>query len=370
MKRIAIMAVMLLVGLGGGARSTHYFTMSQATRTVKYLNAQRELMIYCGYDYEIETYVLVNEVWMERVNSSYYEVWLYGYDAYTGDEVYMPMDLECIWLFSAGRVYNAAQYLRFRVEVRVPGFGWRIPPYNDFTRAYHRHGYVRTYHYEVHRRGWRPPTYSYGPGMPPLPHYYMRERHSEVPMPTGRWTPGVEKPNVAIVEKTRDKNPTTGTVVNSSHTSGSTGKSGSTVTEGGRPSTNATRTRASGEGSAKEGGKGSTATGPTSTTPGHSTATSSRTRTRGNNGSASPTTSTPATTSSGRGVTPASTAPATPAATGSSVRTNTRSSSTTRAAEGVSKGTAARGNSASATRGKSGATEEKVTSARTNTRKR
>ena len=70
MKRIAVIVIMVLLGLGASARSIHYFTYSQAARTVNYLNTQKELMIYCGYEYEIETYVLINEVWMERVNSS------------------------------------------------------------------------------------------------------------------------------------------------------------------------------------------------------------------------------------------------------------------------------------------------------------
>ena len=118
MKRIATLAVILLLGLSASASSIRYFTLSQATRTVRYLNAQNEMMIYCGYDYEIETYVLINEIWMERVNSAYYEVWVYGYDAYTGDEIYMPLDLNCVWLFSAGRIYNAAQYLRFHSTAR------------------------------------------------------------------------------------------------------------------------------------------------------------------------------------------------------------------------------------------------------------
>ena len=198
MKRIAIIVVMVLMSLGASARSIHYFTYSQAARTVNYLNTQREIMIYCGYDYEIETYVLLNEVWMERVNSSYYELWVYGYDAYTGDEVYMPLDLQCVWLYSAGRMYNAAQYLRFRVDVRVPSMSWRIPPYNPYTRVTHHMGYSRSYHYDIHRYGWMPPAYTYGPGVPPppLPYYYMRHPSAPAPMPSGYWTPGTSRPTV------------------------------------------------------------------------------------------------------------------------------------------------------------------------------
>ena len=122
MKRFAIIVVMMMLTMGAMARPIHYFTLQQATRTVSYLNAQQELMIYYGFDYEIPTYVLLNEVWMERVNSSYYELWIFGYDAYTGDEIIMPIELQGIWLFSAGRIYNAAQYLRFQTDVHTPGF--------------------------------------------------------------------------------------------------------------------------------------------------------------------------------------------------------------------------------------------------------
>lgn len=225
MRRIAFLALILLATLTASARSIHYFTYTQAARTVSYLNAQNEIMIYCGYDYEIETYVLLNEVWMERVNSAYYELWVFGYDAYTGDEIYMPLDLQCVWLFSGGRIYNAAQYLRFRVDVHYPSIVWHIPPYNPYTRIVHRPGYSRSYHYDIHRYGWMPHAYTYGPGVPPppLPPYYMRQPNTPAPAPVSSWTPGVNRPSVntgsTISQRTRDNNPSTGTVVNSSHNS-------------------------------------------------------------------------------------------------------------------------------------------------------
>ncbi|MBQ8703822.1 MAG: hypothetical protein IJ524_05560 [Bacteroidales bacterium] len=200
MKRIAIIVVMVLMGLTASATSIRYFTYAQASRTVQYLNAQQEMMIYCGYDYEIETYVLINEVWMERINSAYYELWVYGYDAYTGDEIYMPLDLQCVWLYSGGRMYNAAQYLRFHATVRTPSFAWFVPPYNPYTRRLHMAGYVRSYHYDIHRHGWMPPApplHGYGPNtQPPLPPYYMRTPQTPPPAPTQRWTPGMEHPQV------------------------------------------------------------------------------------------------------------------------------------------------------------------------------
>jgi len=202
MKRIAFIVVMTLASLAASAAPIRYFTYAQAKRTVNHLNAEREMMIYCGYDYEIETYVLINDVWMERVNSSYYELWVYGYDAYTGDEVYMPLDLECVWLLSGTRMYNAAQYLRFHATVKTPAFAWYVPPYNSFVRVVHSPGYVRSYHYDIHRHGWMPPAPpagGYGPHhSAPLPPYYMRTPQAERPAPADRWTPGAEKPRVSV----------------------------------------------------------------------------------------------------------------------------------------------------------------------------
>ena len=251
MKRIAIIVVMMLaMSLPASAASIRYFTYPQASRTVQYLNAQREMMIYCGYDYEIETYVLVNEVWMERVNSAYYEIWVYGWDAYTGDEIYMPLDLQCVWLYSSGRMYNAAQYLRFHTTVRMPAFVWHIPPYNPFSRTMHRAGYVRSYHYDIHRHGWMPPTpphHGYGPHtQPPLPPYYMRTPQTPAPAPTTTWTPGIEHPQVS----TRNS----GSATERPRSGGNTSSTGTTAT----PAASGTSTRSGGN---------STATRSTATTP-------------------------------------------------------------------------------------------------------
>lgn len=204
MKRIATLAVMLAMAASVSATSVLYFTRSQAERAVSYLNRQNELMIYCGYDYEIETYVLLNEVWAERVNSAYYELWIYGYDAYTGEEIYMPIDLQCIWLYSAGHMFNAAQYLRFRTSgnLRRPARVWTVPAYNHYTRINHRPGYTRTYHYDVHRYGWMPPAPPapghHGPAAHPMHPYYMRAPHTPPPTPTHAWTPGTDRPHVVV----------------------------------------------------------------------------------------------------------------------------------------------------------------------------
>ncbi len=344
MKRIATLAVILMMGLTASAHSIRYFTESQAIRTVRYLNAQNEMMIYCGYDYEIETYVLINEVWMERVNSAYYEIWVYGYDAYTGDEIYMPLDLGCVWLYSSGRIYNAAQYLRFHTTVRTPSFAWYMPAYNPFTRTMHRQGYVRSYHYDIHRHGWMPPAYTYGPGMPPppLPYYYMRQPGTPAPRPTNTWTPGVDRP-VVTEPSTEGRSGTAGRVTTGGATTGNssgvrTGNAtgnghsttGTTTSGSGRGTTTGTTTSGSGRG---------TTTGTTTSGSGRSTSTGTTT-----SGSGRGTTTGTTTSGSGRGTTTGTTTSG--SGRGTTGTTPTRSNTTSASSN-------SRGSSTAATTGSS-----------------
>lgn len=290
MKRIAIIVVMALMTFTASATSIRYFTYAQASRTVQYLNAQQEMMIYCGYEYEIETYVLINEVWMERVNSAYYELWVFGYDAYTGDEVYMPLDLQCVWLYSAGRMYNAAQYLRFHATVRPPTFAWYIPVYHPFTRGMHRVGFTHSYHYDIHRHGWRPPVpppHGYGPHThPPLPPYYMRTPQTPAPTPSHAWTPGVEHTQVT---HTTPRNSSGSNVVPTTRPSSSGGS-------GTEPSSTTTSRNS---GTARSGNTGTTTrSGDSGTTTSRSTGTGTTTRS-GDSGTTSRSTGTGTTTRSG-----------------------------------------------------------------------
>ena len=196
MKKLIVILALMIAGLSVSAHSVRYFTRSQAARVSSALDAQPELMIYCGYEYELATYVIVSDVWAEPVNSKYYEIWLYGFDAYTGDEIYMPLDLSCVWLFNSytNRMYSAAQHLRFRSTVATPNFYWTMPPYNPFVRYYHdpHFNHCYTYHYEIHRHGWRPPMNHHG--VAPYPPYYMRTPNTPAPVPHKPFTPGVDFP--------------------------------------------------------------------------------------------------------------------------------------------------------------------------------
>ena len=190
MKKIVLALALMFATLAAGASNTLYFTYNQALRTVTLLNNQDELMIYCGYADELPTYVLLNEVWAEQISSSFYEIWLYGYDAYTGEEVYMPIDLECIWLVKNGHIYSAAQTLRFRSSHARPTFAWSIPRYNPYVRAHRPPTFYYSYHYDIHRPGWHwrhHPHAHYHP-------YYMRPPSKPAPLPPAPFTPGHDKP--------------------------------------------------------------------------------------------------------------------------------------------------------------------------------
>ena len=194
MKKIVLLLALLVATLTVSAENILYFTYSQATRTVPFLNNQDELMIYCGYPDELPTYVLVNEVWAEQISSSFYEIWLYGYDAYTGEEVYMPIDLGCIWLVNRGSIYSAAQALRIRTTNRRPTFAWAMPPYNPFVRHVRPVTFYYTYHYDIHRPGWR---YDLYPSIHYHP-YYLRRPSMPAPMPPVPYTPGREYPGYHV----------------------------------------------------------------------------------------------------------------------------------------------------------------------------
>ena len=190
MKKIVLALALMVAALSATADNILYFTYNQAARTVAYLNNQDELMIYCGYEDELPTYCLVNEVWAEQISTSFYEIWLYGYDAYTGDEIYMPIDLECIYLLTNSNIYSAASYLRFRTTHSRPTFRWAMPPYHHYVRPPRPVVYYYTYHYDIHRPGWHYRNYPHFHYHP----YYHRHPSHPAPIPPKPYMPGKERP--------------------------------------------------------------------------------------------------------------------------------------------------------------------------------
>ncbi|MBP9990218.1 MAG: hypothetical protein KBT45_02155 [Bacteroidales bacterium] len=345
MKKFLILMTFVVMSLSMSANSILYFTRSQANRCVKFLNAQDEMMIYCGYDNEIETYVIISDIWAERVTNKYYELWVFGYDAYTGEEIYMPLDLGCVWLSNrySGRLYNAAQYLRFRCDAHVPTIIWTMPAYNHFTRTVHVTHYVRTYHYDIHRPGWVPP-------MPPAPHhggpaphpgapaphpntpvihpYYLRTPGTPAPTVTSEpFTPGQTRPTIApnngSSRPTNSTTTTTGNVRPAANTSSSSRPSNSTTT-----TSSSTRPAATTTTNTTNSRPGNTSTG-TTTTNTRPTSTSTSTSTTSSRPTSSTTKTTTTTTRPAATTTTSSSSRPSSSATKTNTTTTTRTSATT-----------------------------------------
>ena len=231
MKKMFLTLALLIATMAVSASNTLYFTYNQTLRAVSLLNNEDELMIYCGYADELPTYVLINDVWAEQISSSFYEIWLYGYDAYTGEEVYMPIDMECIWLVNHGNIYSAAQTLRFRSSHPRPTFVWAMPPYNPWVRGPHPVTFYYSYHYDIHRPGWHYHNY------PHIHPYYRRIPSHPAPMPPAPFTPGRNMPGYHMNNNggyEYDPMPVTGDITSSRSTTAvqndPTSRSGNRVT--------------------------------------------------------------------------------------------------------------------------------------------
>ena len=349
MKKLFFALMLMVATLSVSANEVRYFTTPQAIRTVTYLNAQNELMIYCGYPNELPTYVIISEVWYESVNPQYNEVWIFGYDAYTGEEIFMPIDLGCVWLFSGTHIYSAAQVLRFRSNYARPTFAWAMPHYHPFHRGPHPVVYHRTYHYDVHIYGWDP-FHTPHPGMPHYHPYYMRHINEPAPMPP-IYTPGIEQPTVSRRENHGANEPgyeyvgssarsgatptspvTTTTTRQGSNPSGNTtpSRSANNPTSSSRSNTQATSSRSGSEGTTSS-RSGVESSSNSSRTSGTGTTTSGRSG-NDNSGNSSRGSST-STSSSSRGTSSASTSSSSrssnsSATTSSSTRSNTPSTNT------------------------------------------
>lgn len=127
--------------------SVQFFKKSQATRVVNYLNQHPEVLFYCGCYPDFQTsYVYTYDVWMERYSLTYYEVWIYGFNVKTNEEIYTPVDLNCLWVEgSNGYPMNVAQTLGFKHRICEATFRWRMPVYNTRPRVAHPANYQHNY---------------------------------------------------------------------------------------------------------------------------------------------------------------------------------------------------------------------------------
>ncbi len=147
-KIIFVLSFLFLASTASFADSSvQFFKKSQATRVVNYLNHHPEVLFYCGcYPNYQTSYVYTLDVWMERYSLTYYEIWIYGYDVKTNEEIYTPVDLNCLWVEgSNGYPANVAKTLGFKHRICEASFRWRIPIYNTRPRVAHPSNYHQTY---------------------------------------------------------------------------------------------------------------------------------------------------------------------------------------------------------------------------------
>jgi hypothetical protein len=105
------------------------------------------MLFYCGCYPDFQTsYVYALDVWMERYSLTYYEVWIYGFDVKTNEEIFTPLDLNCVWVEGAnGYPVNVAQTLGFKHRICEATFRWRMPIYNTRPRVVHPATYQHNY---------------------------------------------------------------------------------------------------------------------------------------------------------------------------------------------------------------------------------
>jgi hypothetical protein len=159
--------------------SVQFFKKSQANRVVNYLNNHPEMLFYCGCYPDFQTtYVYALDVWMERYSLTYYEVWIYGFVVKTNEEIYTPVDLNCVWVEgNNGYPANVAQILGFKHRVCEANFRWRIPIYNARPRVIHPATYQHNYFGQPNVKPRKPKA----PQHNPEPKYVGKPQHNNGP---------------------------------------------------------------------------------------------------------------------------------------------------------------------------------------------
>ncbi len=153
----------------------------QADSVMSIIGRQKDVMLYCGFEKEAETYMVLCDYWKALIHDSvntdscvmlkeYFEVWVLGFDLHTGDTLCTPIDPSCIWFHQDDSTYNVGAYLFADLSVKPLPFKWRVPKYTliHCLEYAEMEDLEPTYHYEVHNYGYFASN-TYKP-LPP-PHY-------------------------------------------------------------------------------------------------------------------------------------------------------------------------------------------------------
>lgn len=173
---------------------------SQANYIISVLRECKEIVLYCGHEDEIETYMVLCDSWKSQlVNyeeithydsmsdswetieietlSGWYEIWVLGFDLHTGDTICTPIDPYCMWFHKNDSIHNVGNYTFLDSATWSFPFNWKVPQYTLINCLEYAEDLQTTYHYDIHVFGYFVPYCS----MPSPPTYYKRVKSTPQP---------------------------------------------------------------------------------------------------------------------------------------------------------------------------------------------
>lgn len=136
----------------GKAQETASLNSNRADSVMAVLGENKEVVLYCGYEDEAPTYMVLCDYWKAGEGGKF-EIWVLGYDLHTGDTVCLPIGPACIWIQKNDRVYNVGNYLSLDTEVKHFPYEWKVPQYSLVSCLKHTGTMQPTYHGKAHARG-------------------------------------------------------------------------------------------------------------------------------------------------------------------------------------------------------------------------
>lgn len=128
----------------------------QADEVLSVIGGCKDIVLYCGHDGEVETYMVLCDFWkaevvnQEIVLSDWYEIWVLGYDLHTGDTICTPIDPSCIWFNKNNSTYNVGNYIFWDPVPRSFPFKWKVPQYTLISCLQYAEEIQLTYHHYIH----------------------------------------------------------------------------------------------------------------------------------------------------------------------------------------------------------------------------
>ncbi|MBO4741168.1 MAG: hypothetical protein J5605_05940 [Bacteroidales bacterium] len=196
--------------------SIQIFTSRQANKVIDFLNANPEILLYCGcYPGSATTYVYTTDVWKESTGLFRYEVWIYGFDVVTNEVISTPIDLNCVWINRNGYPVSVARLLGYTSDPCNVGFMWTIPAYRPMPRVPHPKDFRQTYFFRPDMRPYSPKRHpGHGPAYRHTPQPHHRPAHKPAPAhkPNGPVAPppahnNRHKPNNPTASPTHNNRP-------------------------------------------------------------------------------------------------------------------------------------------------------------------